>query len=254
MQYLLADFETISPSKQLSVEINGCFVLLLKIRGYIMTTDTINIKGYDVVIKHDIWEENPRDWDICSSTLVTAHKRYSFGGVALTRCANSIEDAFQQHLADKDLTEKDVIFLEVYMFDHSGIALSTTPFGCRWDSGQLGFIYEKRSDIREEFNVKRISKKLEQRIYERLDSEVNLLGHWANGEVFCFTVDGETYGGFYGFDHQKSGLFEAAAEAVDAIRRYKVRKHTERLKQLIKSGVSLQYRPTLNLEAQYETL
>ena len=31
--------------------------------------------------------------------------------------------------------------LPLYLYDHSGITISTTPFSCQWDSGQVGFIY-----------------------------------------------------------------------------------------------------------------
>lgn len=210
-----------------------------------MNTETVTIKGYQVKIYHDAWGECPREWT--ESTLVTAHKNYTFGGVRLTTNAWSIEDAFNQHLADKKLTQKDIVFRKVYLYDHSGLALSTEPFSCRFDSGQLGYIYEKRSDIRAEFGVKRISPKLEQKILNRLSSEINILEHWANGNVYEFSVADESYGGFYGYNHDESGLIEAVTDAVDSIRRQKLREHMAKLKQLIKSGVSLQYRPMLNL-------
>ena len=122
--------------------------------------ETLNIKGFDVhiLISHDA--ENPLDWG--SATLVTAHRRYTFGGDRLPFDANSIEEAFDWHLDGRGLTRRDVIWLPVYLYDHSGLALSDTPFGDRWDSGQLGYIYETRSNIRAEYRVQRISPKREQ--------------------------------------------------------------------------------------------
>lgn len=181
-----------------------------------MNTETITINGYNVEISHDDWQENPREWDCCSSTLVTAHRKYNFGGIELTHYARSIKDAFEQHLADQDLSYKDIIYHDVFMYDHSGIALSTAPFSCPWDSGQLGMIYEKRSDIRAEFGVKRISPKLEQLILARLASEIKILGHWANGDIYAFSIDDEVYGGFYGYDHEESGLIAEATATVNA--------------------------------------
>lgn len=110
-----------------------------------------------------------------------------------------------------------LFYHRVFMFDHSGIVLSASSFGCRFDSGQLGFIYEKRSDIRAEFGVKAISPKLRQHILDRLDSEIQLLEYWANGEVYCFSVADESCGGFYGSDRQKSGLIEATMEVIESI-------------------------------------
>ncbi len=212
-------------------------------------TEIINIKGYKVEISHDDWQENPREWG-CSSTLVTAHQKYTFGGIQLTRHAFSIEDAFQKHLADVGLSYKDIIYREVFMYEHSGIALSMSPFGCRFDSGQLGYIYEKRSAVRAEFGVKRISRRLKQQILNRLESEIEILGYWANGEVYCFSVGEETYGGFYGCDHYRSGLIEAAAEAVDHLHKETLTAHFKKLKQLIKAGVALKYRPVLRLPSR----
>lgn len=141
--------------------------------------ETLNIKGFDVNILADRDAENPLAWG--SATLVTAHRRYTFGGDRLPFDANSIEEAFDWHLDSKGLTRRDVIWLPVYLYDHSGLALSDTPFGDRWDSGQLGYIYESRSAIRAEYRVQRISAKREQSVLERLRHILQLLEHWANG-------------------------------------------------------------------------
>ena len=37
--------------------------------------------------------------------------------------------------------------LNVYMYDHTGIALSTEPFNDRFDSGQVGYIYCTKQDV-----------------------------------------------------------------------------------------------------------
>ncbi len=36
--------------------------------------------------------------------------------------------------------------LPVYLYDHSGITINTVPYSCRWDSGQIGWIYQPKSD------------------------------------------------------------------------------------------------------------
>ncbi|MBS9781913.1 MAG: hypothetical protein KGV56_05395 [Gammaproteobacteria bacterium] len=211
-------------------------------------TEIINIKGCDVEISVDVWAENPRNWGCTSSTLCTAHRKYDLGGIDLTANAYSLNGAFKQHLQEQGLTDKDIICRDVYLYDHGGfLGLSTEAFVCSWDSGQLGYIYEKRSDIRQEFNVKRISPKLEQQILNRLDAEINELGYYYNGEVYSFSVAGESYGGFYGYNHEESGLIAMATETVDAIRQQQLRQHINRLKRLIKAGVGLEYRPALSL-------
>ena len=176
--------------------------------------ETLNIKGFDVhiLISHDA--ENPLDWG--SATLLTAHRRYTFGGDRLPFDANSIEEAFDWHLDGRGLTRRDVIWLPVYLYDHSGLALSDTPFGDPWDSGQLGYIYERRDAIRAEYHVQRISRKLEQSVLARLRHTLQLLEYWANGNVYAYEIPAldEYCGGFYGWDHETSGLVEYATDAV----------------------------------------
>lgn len=44
-------------------------------------------------------------------------------------------------------TDKYVI-LPLYLYDHSGITISTVPFSCPWDSGQVGWIYAPKDTFR----------------------------------------------------------------------------------------------------------
>jgi len=37
--------------------------------------------------------------------------------------------------------DKHYIMLPLYLYDHSGITMSTGKFSCPWDSGQVGWIY-----------------------------------------------------------------------------------------------------------------
>ncbi len=47
--------------------------------------------------------------------------------------------------------EKDHVILPVFLLDHSGLAISTLPFGDPWDSGQVGWIYADRNTVIEEY-------------------------------------------------------------------------------------------------------
>lgn len=214
-----------------------------------MEKEIFHHKDFSIEVTHTDCCENPREW--ASSTLVTAHHRYTFGGEQLTEYgvknyyAESIEEAFQRHLLDQGLTQRDIIAHNVYLYDHSGLALSTGPFSCSWDSGPLGFIYETRENIRKEFGIKRISPKLEQQILDRLRDEIQLLEHWANGSVYGFTIPDldESLCGFYGWDYEENGLLDNARDLIDWHIQSQRKSHFERLKKLIKSGVPLPYRP-----------
>ncbi len=42
------------------------------------------------------------------------------------------------------------VILPLYLYDHSGITMSTGAFSCRWDSGQVGWIYAEKKKFIEE--------------------------------------------------------------------------------------------------------
>ena len=42
------------------------------------------------------------------------------------------------------------IILPLFLYDHSGITMSTGPFSCPWDSGQVGWIYAPKQKFIEE--------------------------------------------------------------------------------------------------------
>ena len=47
------------------------------------------------------------------------------------------------------LKESDVVILPVFVFEHSGISISVFEFGDRWDSGQAGWIYTTKENVKE---------------------------------------------------------------------------------------------------------
>jgi len=40
------------------------------------------------------------------------------------------------------------VIIPLYLYDHSGITISTRPFSCPWDSGQVGWIYAPKDTFR----------------------------------------------------------------------------------------------------------
>ena len=98
--------------------------------------------------------------------------------------------------------EGELIGLPVYAYVHSGVALSTAPFSCGFDSGLSGFIACSHEDAKGWFG-KDVP---EDRVLEVLRSEVEEFSKFLQGDVYNITilVDGkeeETVGGFYGFDY-----------------------------------------------------
>jgi len=105
------------------------------------------------------------------------------------------------------LFEKHYISLPLYLYDHSGITMSTGSFGCPWDSGQVGFIAVSKEDVRKEYDWKQLTKKRIQQIEEYLRNEVKTYDQYLTGDVWGYVIENEEYDifescwGFYGHDY-----------------------------------------------------
>lgn len=90
----------------------------------------------------------------------------------------------------------------IYMYRHGGLALSTSPFDSHWDSGQAGFAYVKKSEIK---NM--ISDEDPEEFAQRLiKNGLNQYGAYLNGDAFGYTVEddaGERYDSCWGFFDQE---------------------------------------------------
>src|SRR4051812_34789279 len=95
-------------------------------------------KGLTIKIHQDDSAESPRDWDNLGK-LVCFHKRYLLGD---SKHGFSTPNELQEYIK-----QSKAIALNVYMIDHGGISLSTSEFGCPWDSGQVGMIFVERDRV-----------------------------------------------------------------------------------------------------------
>jgi hypothetical protein len=145
--------------------------------------------------------ESPRDFDNLG-VMVCWHPKYKLGDIQLKGREPS-------HWA-ADIPKGSVI-LPLFLYDHSGITMSTEAFSCPWDSGKVGFIYATPEKIRETFGVERISKKRRLEAEEMLRTEVGLYANYLEGNVWTFQIfdeNGEVDGGgdFYGSTLQETNI------------------------------------------------
>lgn len=169
------------------------------------TVHTEEYKGYTINIIPDEGADNPRDWDN-QGTMVCFHRNYTLGD----KHELSVEEA-------KELvSRKNVISLPLYLYDHSGITMNTTGFHCPWDSGQVGFIYVTKEDVRKEYSVKKISKKLLNMVIQNLISEVKVYDAYLTGDVYGYEIehDGEYVDSCWGYFGEEDAIAEAKV-AVD---------------------------------------
>ena len=174
--------------------------------------------GYrKLTVYYDFEPMNPRtEWDNLGK-MICLHSRYDLGDKHSFRDNEDI----QEYIKENKITS----ILPLFLYDHSGITISTGSFYSPWDSGQVGYIWITDEKIRNEYGVKRISKKLRLKILEYLESEVNTYDQYLTGDVYGFEVteftrvnpkgdleenETDSCWGFYGSDFEANGLFESA--------------------------------------------
>ena len=143
--------------------------------------------GFTIEVCQDELAENPRDCGVTSTYV--GGTRGTGSGVCDEQLAPSeqgscIEGAVINFANKKGLDVRDLLWFTVHTYEHTNIALSLTSFNDRFDGGIGGFIFESKAAIRKEFGVERISSKLKEKIRGRLQSELEELTRWANGEVY----------------------------------------------------------------------
>ena len=176
---------------------------------------------------------SPREWDNLG-TIAYKHSRYKLGEEKIDDPIEWLEDILgipnSYKFTNERLTELEEKFfvkyiaLPIYIYDHSGVAIRTTPFGCRWDSGKVGYIYISKADALKEYGGKIVTKKLRERIEGYLSGEIETYSQYISGDVYGFRVfeieadeDGDfdednednevdSCWGFYGDDFLNNGM------------------------------------------------
>jgi hypothetical protein len=132
-----------------------------------------------VKVHHDENAESPREWDNLG-VMACWHRRYNLGDV------QPKEDPAEWF---KENAPEGSVVLPLYLYDHSGLTMSTGSFGDKWDSGQVGWIVATPEAIRKNFMVKRITKAIRARAEEVLRSEVATYDDYLTGNVWGYTLD-----------------------------------------------------------------
>ena len=173
------------------------------------TAETIDYKGHVIKICYDTSEgSSPRENDnIC--VFHVAHSRYSFGDENY----NKFEVI---HKASIKAKRNGDIVLPLYMYDHSGITISLSPFSCRWDSGQVGFVQVPKKKMIEEFGKKRFTPALKKRALKVAQSEVTEMDCYLTGEVYGYQID-EDGDSCWGYIGDRKYCIEEAKMIVDCM-------------------------------------
>lgn len=183
-----------------------------------------------VRIVADRYPSNPRTESDNFCLMVCAHGRYNLGDEnATTILAEKLNVSAREYSASELVGmahERGLVFASkpLYLYDHSGITMATTPFSCHFDSGQVGEILVFKDDIRSDFGVKRIGKKIHAKMIEsaerHIDGEVSAYDSYLTGDMYCLEIrddNGEVedcIAGFIGTDFNTNGMLDFIDESM----------------------------------------
>ena len=190
-----------------------------------------NHNGLTITIYPDEDPTNPRErWTL--GTMVCFHDRYTLGddhshrsphdfladltGVATLPDGTDPYDATFDSLHEY-LDQQGFIVMPLFLYDHSGITMSTAPFACPWDSGQVGYVFASPDDIRRECGD---GPDAMDRARRRLEAEVATYDAYLRGDFCGYTITDdsgivlESCWGFESFDYALAVATDAAESIV----------------------------------------
>jgi hypothetical protein len=182
------------------------------------------MKTYKIKIERDENAWNPREDDNIT-TMVCFHKRYDLGD------KNDIDsDAYDGWDEMEEAVGKEYEVLArapLYMYEHSGITISTSPFNCNFDSGRLGFVMITKASLMKMCSHTDFT---QDELQKMIEAEVKQYDSYLRGEVYEYSIY-EVQKCSLGHEHEEllddcGGYYseeEARAEAEGIVKLYEER-------------------------------
>lgn len=92
----------------------------------------------------------------------------------------------------------NIVALPLYLYDHSGITMSTASFNDRWDSGQIGWIYTDKETVLSQCGkfrndkgnlIKITERNWKEGAYQKLKKEVEIYDMYLQGQVYGIVIE-----------------------------------------------------------------
>jgi len=186
-------------------------------------------------IVEDSNPDSPRNWDNVG-TMVCWHRKYSLGDQHHYHDPEEFlrsivgEDVVGEH-EDEDgyvsietlleLAQETHCILPLYLYDHSGITISTGKFLDTWDTSMVGWIYVSKDKALENY-ANTTEENWRSVAEQHLKGEVQVYDHYITGAVLGYQIyrieDNEATDfvdscyGFYGHSTKDNGMFNQLAQ------------------------------------------
>lgn len=153
-----------------------------------------NMAKADLVYDHDADATNPREGDNLGTILIAPSKAHWIASpdaevdTSIPFGNNPYEH--WEHLRREQLNIKKsdiALAYPITKYEHGEIFLQL-GHKSGWDYAALGFVYVTKEQIRKCFNVKRITKSIITQAESCLQSELDMLTAWLNGECYGWYI------------------------------------------------------------------
>ena len=166
--------------------------------------------GTTLEVYQDEYPSSPREWSNIT-TLIFFGSFSHLGDKHDFRSEDASNWDEQEKLIRSKLNVKHI--QKVYGYSHSGLAISTSPFSCPWDSGVLGFAVITGNNVTECMGGKYATKKNIAKAIEQVDGEIEVLNQYVQGEVYGFNIEyadgnSDSCNGYYGSDIEENGILD----------------------------------------------
>jgi hypothetical protein len=164
-----------------------------------------------IKIEQDTDASSPRLEFDNAAVFVCFHRRYKLGDKHDYKDPSEFKSWLKENSGDI------AIRVPLFMYDHSGLTVSTRPFSCPWDSGQIGEIYMTKETVEKEFGGDIEKAK------SCIEAEVSAYDQYLQGDVYGYVIEDEngtqvdSLWGLYGRDYAIEAAKSAAKTANDTI-------------------------------------
>jgi hypothetical protein len=144
-------------------------------------------ENWELEIAYDQYTDSPRDWDNLGEILCR-NNRYMSNELRLD---SKYDDIFANGTMEdiERLLDKLGYFHErISVYDHSGVSIYLGKPCCRFDSCYIGLYVVSKERVKKEYDKKRISRKLQNKVKEIMKGEIDTFSNWLDGNVFSYTL------------------------------------------------------------------
>ncbi len=155
--------------------------------------ETRKVGKYTIEFSYDDLDCNPRTQCDNDTLMLFFHKKYNLGDTKKNNYRSQDFSNWDEMEAQIIKDHQPVVIKPVFLYDHSGLTIATSPFSCRWDSGQIGFVLMPKKSAYAAYGVKRITKAIKEKCEQYIDSDIKVYDQYLRGDVYCYVIKDEDY-------------------------------------------------------------